>query len=206
MTFGKRLFDFLSAVILIVILSPIIIRFAFKIYRQKDGPVFYISERMKTPTQSFKLVKFRTMIAEEDTEGGATGGNKDGRVTELGHYMRHKRLDELPQLWNVLRGDLSFVGPRPPLRYFVEKYPDIYTKVLRSRPGVTGLASLIYHRHEEMLLANCSTQDETNTVYERRCVPIKAKLDLLYQRSKNPCLDVWIIYETLSRTFRRKPR
>src|SRR5690606_28666329 len=109
------------------------------------------------------------------------------------------RLDEVPQLWNVLKGDMSFVGPRPPLRVYVERFPDLYAQVLRSRPGVTGLASLHFHRHEEWILARCATPEDTDAAYARRCVPRKARLDLIYQRRRNLCLDMALMWRTAAR-------
>jgi lipopolysaccharide/colanic/teichoic acid biosynthesis glycosyltransferase len=98
---------------------------------------------------------------------------------------------------------MSFVGPRPPLRRYVEACPETYAAVLRSRPGVTGLATLVFHRHEERLLAQCATPEETNRVYLRRCIPRKARLDLIYQRRQSLCLDLWILLRTLRGVVRR---
>ncbi len=116
--------------------------------------------------------------------------------------LRRTRLDELPQLWNILRGDMSFVGPRPPLRMYVERFPGLYAQVLRSRPGVTGLATLVFHRREAELLRGCRSAEETDTVYVRRCVPVKARLDLIYQRRRNVCFDLAILGRTILRMMR----
>ena len=174
----------------------------------RDGrPVFYIAERMRAPGQPFRLYKFRTMRVDKG-DHGVSGGHKSDRITPTGRVLRRTRLDEIPQLWNILRGDMSFVGPRPPLRSIVERFPDLYAQVLRSRPGVTGLASLHYHAHEERLLAGCRTAEETDSVYTRRCVPRKAHLDMIYQQRRTLCLDLAIIGQTfgrviVSRVFRR---
>lgn len=152
MTPLKRLFDLGSACVLTLVLLPVILIVAGVILIRDGHPVFFIGERMKTPTQSFGLLKFRTMKPKSD-DGVATGGDKMAQITTTGRVLRRTRLDELPQLWNVFRGDISFVGPRPPLRRYVEKFPDIYGEVLKARPGITGLASLRYHKHEERLLA-----------------------------------------------------
>ena len=117
-------------------------------------PILYLSERMRTPEQGFALVKLRTMApAPDGVDGGVSGADKAARITPLGRHLRRLRLDEVPQLWNILRGDMSFVGPRPPLREFVERFPDLYARVLACRPGITGLATLVYHAHEERLLS-----------------------------------------------------
>ena len=136
------------------------------------------------------------------TDGGVSGGDKAHRITRTGTVMRRYRLDEIPQLWNILKGDIGFVGPRPPLRRYVERFPELYDEVLKDRPGVTGLATLIFHRTEERLLADCSTPEETEAVYERRCIPVKARLDLIYAKNRNLCLDLRMMVATV---FRRIP-
>jgi lipopolysaccharide/colanic/teichoic acid biosynthesis glycosyltransferase len=201
MTPGKRAFDIVVALGLAVLLSPLVIAVAVMV-RLRDGPpVFFLSERMMAPGRPFLLWKFRTMTPVED-DGGVSGGDKAARITPIGRVLRRWRLDELPQLWNVLRGDMSFVGPRPPLRRYVEAFPELYADVLRARPGITGLATLIYHAEEERLLAPCRTAAETEAVYVRRCVPRKAQLDLIYAARRDLCLDLWIMFATV---FRRLP-
>ncbi len=201
MTLGKRLFDLISATAVLLLVWPVIAWIAFHIWRQKDGPIFYVSERMKTPNKAMQLLKFRTMADRPRAASGVTGGDKSAEITALGARLRKHRLDELPQLWNIIRGDLSLVGPRPPLRDYVERFPALYGEVLQSRPGVTGLATLIYHEQEAKLLEACNTADETDTVYSRRCIPAKARLDLIYQRNFRACLDYWIIWHTLRKLF-----
>lgn len=197
MTVGKRLFDIVCGCGLAVIVSPIMIWICYRIWREGDGPIFYVAERMKSPTEPFGLLKFRSMSVAAIDDLGVTGGDKSRRITPLGEKLRKRRLDELPQVWNIIKGDISFVGPRPPLKEYVDRFPDIYADVLRSRPGVTGLASLVFHRREEQLLAACETPEQTDDTYCRLCIPAKAKLDLMYQRSYRPCLDYWIIWSTL---------
>jgi lipopolysaccharide/colanic/teichoic acid biosynthesis glycosyltransferase len=162
---------------------------------------------MRDPASGFTLWKFRTMAAGPDA-GGVTGGDKAARITPVGRKLRRARLDELPQLWNILRGDVSFVGPRPPLRRYVEMFPELYGRVLRSRPGVTGLASLVYAAHEERILAACATPEATEAAYVRRCVPRKAALDLIYQRNRTLWLDLKLIGWTTARFLpsRWRPR
>lgn len=161
-------------------------------------PLFHLSERMMTPHRAFRLWKLRSMtvVALGD---GVCGGDMAGRITPMGRWLRRYRLDELPQLWNVLRGDMTMVGPRPPLRRYVDAYPDLYAQVLRARPGVTGLASLMFHSREEALLRGCRTAEETHQVYTRRCIPAKARLDILYHRSRSMGGDVRLIWQTLWR-------
>jgi len=201
MTPAKRVFDIVFSLALGVFLLPIIVFIGLLILLLDGRPVFYVSERMSTPTRGFNLVKFRTMKPAA-TDSGVTGGDKSDRITRTGAFLRRTRLDEIPQLWNILKGDISFVGPRPPLRQYVERFPEIYDAVLRSRPGVTGLASIIYHRHEEWMLRQCETVDETDEVYSRACIPRKARLDLIYQKNRTICLDLVLMLKTV---FRKIP-
>lgn len=198
MTPSKRLFDVVAALVLGLILMPLIVVIAAAILFLDGRPVLYTSERMRTPNEAFTLIKFRTMKLVP-TDSGVTGGDKSDRVTRTGRFLRRTRLDEVPQVWNILCGDISFVGPRPPLRQYVEKFPSIYRVVLKSRPGVTGLASIIYHGHEEWLLSRCATVEETDAVYARACIPRKARLDLLYQKNRSLCLDIKLMLKTVVR-------
>ena len=198
MTPGKRLFDLVLAIALALVLA---LPFALLLVwlRWQHGPsVFYISERMRTPDRPFRLWKLRTMTLVA-SDNGVSGGDKATRITPIGRFLRRSRLDEVPQLWNILKGDMSFVGPRPPLRTYVDRFPALYAQVLHSRPGVTGLATLIFHRHEEDLLATCTSPAETDAVYARRCVPRKARIDLIYQRRRTIWLDCAILLRTLRR-------
>src|SRR5690606_6615201 len=147
-----RAFDLVLVVLMLLWLGPILLIVLLVMLIVEGQPLFYPSERMKTPQQAFTLWKLRTMSVNTGQETGVSGGDKHGRITRFGRFLRRTRADELPQLWNILRGDISFVGPRPPLREYVERFPQLYAEVLKSRPGVTGLATLRYHRTEERLL------------------------------------------------------
>ncbi|WP_299047636.1 sugar transferase [uncultured Tateyamaria sp.] len=203
MTWRKRIFDLFFASLLVLILGPVILYLIWVIWRKQGRPLFYVAERMKSPTESFGLWKFRTMTVV-DADQGVSGGHKEARITPLGAKLRAKRLDEFPQLWNILKGDLSFVGPRPPLREYVGRFPGLYSKVLKSRPGVTGLATIRFHKHEDRLLARCDTPEQTDDVYCRICVPRKARLDLIYQRNQSTCYDFDLVFQTIGNLFRRK--
>jgi len=202
MTPGKRALDIGLALLLGVLLAPGIAGLALWLRVTQGAPVFYASERMTTPTRGFTLWKFRTMTVAV-TDSGVSGGDKAARVTPAGRWLRRTRLDELPQLWNILRGDLSFVGPRPPLREYVERFPELYGRVLRCRPGVTGLATLVYHAHEERLLARSTDPAETDAIYARACVPRKARLDLIYAAHRSVCFDLVLIARTAARVLGR---
>jgi lipopolysaccharide/colanic/teichoic acid biosynthesis glycosyltransferase len=197
-TRGKRAFDIGLALVLGVLLAPLIVAVSLAVLIRDGRPVLFASERMKSPEIAFTLWKFRTM-APDPADSGVSGGDKHARITPTGAFLRAKRLDELPQLWNILKGDMSFVGPRPPLRSYVERFPDLYRQVLKARPGVTGLATLVYHRTEERLLAETRTAAETDAVYARRCVPRKARLDLIQAHRQSVCADAWLAAATVWR-------
>jgi len=203
MTWRKRLFDLFFVCLLIVILSPVLIGLMVWLLLREGRPLFYVAERMKGVDQPFALWKLRTMTVV-DHDSGVSGGDKETRITKTGAWLRKRRLDEFPQLWSILKGDLSFVGPRPPLREYVERYPEIYSKVLQSRPGVTGLASIVYHKHEDALLSRCTTAQQTDDVYARICVPAKARLDLIYQRHQSMCYDFDLVFQTIGNLLRRR--
>lgn len=203
MTPLKRVFDIAAVAFLGSLLAVPFGALLIYLLIREGRPIFYVSERMRAPDRPFHLWKLRTMRPATG-DSGVSGGDKANRVTPMGAWLRKYRADEIPQLWNVLKGDMSFVGPRPPLRLYVERFPDLYAQVLRSRPGVTGLATIHYHRHEDRLLRECATPDETDRVYSARCVPRKATLDLIYQKRRNLCMDIVLMVETVSRVVVRR--
>lgn len=195
---SKRAFDLILALLLLPFLLPAIALLYVTILVTDGAPVFYKSERMRDHLTGFTLLKFRTMRVV-DQDSGVSGGDKNNRISPIGRFLRKYRLDELPQIFNVFTGDISFVGPRPPLRLYVERFPETYKKVLQSRPGITGMATIYFHKHEERLLKTCISAEETDKVYSTRCVPTKAKLDLIYQKKRNICMDMWLIMKTVLR-------
>ncbi|WP_082658157.1 sugar transferase [Paracoccus sp. MKU1] len=196
MPLSKRLFDIVLALVLLVPLSIVMAVFALILLVVQGRPIFYAAPRMVAPGRTFTHLKFRTMLRQEG-DFGVTGAHKAWRITPLGHFMRRTRIDELPQLFNILKGDMSFVGPRPTIREYVERYPLVYGQVLKSRPGVTGLATLIYHRHEDRILRRCKSAEATEAAYAGRCLPTKLKIDLIYQKNRTLALDLWIIWRTV---------
>lgn len=202
MSWQKRSVDVIFSCFLMVLLAPVLGGILLWLLISQGRPLFYISERMTAPEQPFQLYKLRTMTVVE-SDAGVSGGDKVARITPAGVWLRRRRLDEVPQLYNILKGDLSFVGPRPPLRAYVQRHPEIYAKVLQNRPGVTGLASLAYHRHEALLLARCARAEDTDQLYSQICVPRKARLDLIYQRHQSLCYDFDLVFQTIGSLFRR---
>ena len=202
MTLSKRLADLFLAISMGLILLPLIIGVALAILIRDGRPILFGHKRCKTPDQIFTLWKFRTMRQlRKRRDHGVSGGHKRRRITKTGRFLRHHRLDELPQLWNVIRGDISFVGPRPPDPRYVKMFPELYAEVLKSRPGITGLATVVYHKTEDRLLAACKTPQQTEAVYTRRCVPRKAKLDMIYTKNRTLAYDTVLILHTVFRNL-----
>lgn len=201
MTPLKRFLDLLIIALITPLVLPIAIIVALAILIFDGRPIFFVQERMKSRDTAFNFWKFRTMTVDaQDT--GASGGHKAHRITRLGRILRRTHFDEIPQAWNVVRGDVTLVGPRAPLRKYVEQFPDLYARVLRSRPGLTGLASYVFSKHEGYLLRDCKTPEETEEIYSRRCVPRKARLDLIYQKNQSVCLDFWVFWITTARILK----
>lgn len=201
----RRAVDVLIVLVLAPLALPLFLGLSLLVRLLDGAPVLHRAERMQTPERSFLLYKFRTMRLGTRASG-VLGGDRVGDVTRLGRFLRRTRLDELPQLWNVLRGDMAFVGPRPPERRYVERCPELYSRVLQRRPGLTGLATLVFHAHEERLLAGCHSPAETDAVYMRRCVPRKARLDLMWQRHSTLCGDLRLLVLSFARVLRLSRR
>jgi lipopolysaccharide/colanic/teichoic acid biosynthesis glycosyltransferase len=201
---ARRAADVALVLLLTPLALPLFLLLALLVRLIDGAPVLHVAERMRTPEHAFRLYKLRSMHPAPPgaaPAAGVLGGDRGGQVTALGRLLRRSRLDELPQLWNILRGDMGFVGPRPPERLYVERCPELYARVLQRRPGLTGLATLVFHSHEERLLAACRTAAETDAVYMRRCVPRKARLDLIWARRSTPCGDLWLLGRTFARVL-----
>lgn len=188
----KRAFDILVSIAGLVVFSPLMLLIAIAIKLGSAGPVFYRATRVGRHGRLFKLYKFRTMV-----DGAAENGPKitaagDSRVTAIGRILRRTKLDELPQLINVLRGEMSIVGPRPEDPRYVALYMPEQRAVLAVRPGITSQASVTF-RNEESLL----TGADWEKVYIERIMPAKLALDLEYMRRANLAQDVMIILRTL---------
>lgn len=197
----RRAFDLTVALALALPVAALLSILVPLLWLVQGRPVFYGSERMAAIDRAFTLWKLRTMTPAPGGPG-LSGGHRRGRITPLGRILRRTRLDELPQLWNVLRGDIALVGPRPPLRAAVLRFPATSALVLAVRPGVTGLASLLVHRREERLLASCRDEAEAWAVYGRACLPAKVRLDLFHQRHRSPGLDLAILAATVTGSLR----
>ncbi len=189
----KRLFDTILSCLGMLLLSPVLLIVAGQISILDGSPVFFRQIRVGKKGCDFVLIKFRTMTTlPEGFEGSFDAGNNT-RVTRVGSFLRKTKLDELPQLWNVLKGDMSLVGPRPEVRKWVDAFPERWAKVLTVRPGITDPAS-IYYRNEEELLAQT---DNPEAYYRDHVLPHKLYLYEEYVRTRTFCGDIRLIFKTI---------
>jgi lipopolysaccharide/colanic/teichoic acid biosynthesis glycosyltransferase len=193
----KRLFDIIVSLIGIIILSPFLILIALLVVLDSRGGIFYKQVRVGRNMKEFKLFKFRTMFSDSDKKGLLTVGMRDNRITRMGYYLRKYKLDELPQLFNVLIGDMSMVGPRPEVAKYVAMYTDEQKKVLSIKPGITDYASIVYSNENE-LLANAENPED---VYINKIMPSKLKLNLKYIDEMGLGTDLGIIFKTIGKIF-----
>lgn len=191
--FAKRAFDLVFALVGLVLFLPFGLAIAFLIWVSDRGPVFFRQVRVGLGGRTFKILKFRTMVMNADKMGPAVTKDRDPRITSIGRLLRRSKLDEMPQLWNVLVGEMSFVGPRPEVPRYVERYTVEQRKLLELKPGITDLATLVF-RDEETLLKSAIDVEE---FYVAHCIPRKFKLNIQYARRANLLEDVFLILETL---------
>lgn len=194
---SKRIFDLLVSALGLIILSPIFALIALLIRLTSPGPVFYRARRVGQGGREFTLYKFRSMVADADRRGPGITAAGDPRVTSIGRVLRRTKLDELPQLWNVLRGDMSLVGPRPEDPRYVALYTPAQRRVLDVRPGITSLASIEY-RNEEAVLHGPDWEQR----YIHEVMPAKLAIDLRYVQRATLFTDLLIILRTLLALFR----
>jgi len=171
-----RFFDIIFSALGLIVLLPVFAAICLKIKIGSKGGCFFIQERIGKDGKPFGLYKFRTMRIGADSEGLLTVGEHDARITHVGYFLRKTKMDELPQLWNVLKGDMSLVGPRPEVRKYVELYTDEQRKVLRVRPGITDYASIEYANENELL----SKAEDPDRTYIEEVMPDKIKLNMRY--------------------------
>ncbi len=192
-----RLFDIIFSFLGLIILLPFFILIAVCVKLSSAGPIFFIQQRVGKNNVDFKLIKFRTMKADAHKQGLLTVGGRDPRITGIGYFLRKFKLDELPQLINVLFGDMSLVGPRPEVRKYVDLYTPEQKRVLDVRPGITDNASLEYF-NENDLLAKSNDPDQT---YINEIMPAKLALNLKF--INDPSLGAYfaIIFRTFGKVL-----
>lgn len=191
----KRLFDITCSFIGLLLLSPLFLLIAAWILIDSRGGVFYRQVRVGQYGRDFRLFKFRSMRPGSDKKGLLTVGGRDNRITRSGYFLRRYKLDELPQLINVLTGDMSLVGPRPEVRKYVDLYNEEQKKVLLARPGITDYASIEYAREND-LLAQSSDPEKT---YIEEIMPAKLLLNLKYINEQGLGTDLKIIFRTFGK-------
>ena len=195
---AKRLFDIIFSITGIIILSPFLLLISIVIILTSAGGAFYRQVRVGKNSKEFKLIKFRTMRAGADKSGQLTVGMRDSRITVIGYYLRKYKLDELPQLFNVFIGDMSFVGPRPEVPRYVALYDAEQKTVLNVKPGITDYASIVYSEENE-LLAKAENPEE---LYITKVMPAKLKLNLRYINEMSLATDLKIILKTIGKIFK----
>lgn len=196
----KRLIDIVLSLLGIILLSPFIIIIALIIKLTSKGPILFMQERIGYKGKSFKIFKFRTMIADAEKVGKQITVHGDSRITRIGKILRKLKLDELPQLFNVLIGDMSLVGPRPEVKKYVNMYTAEQREVLAVRPGITDFASIEFSNENE-ILGMSNNPEET---YINEIMPVKLKLNLKYINGMSFLTDLKLIYLTLEKVFINK--
>ena len=194
----KRSFDCVVALIGLLLLSPVLAALAIVVRLTSPGPVFYRARRVGRHGVPFHLLKFRSM--RMDAAGPALTAVNDSRVTPVGRWLRASKLDELPQLWNVVRGDMSLVGPRPEAPCYVAHYTPEYRQVLTLRPGVTGLASVVYAHEEEEL-----GRPNYEQYYIETLMPRKLSIEMAYLHTSSVWLDLRLLADTMLVVFLPAP-
>ncbi len=189
----KRISDILLSGAGILVLSPLLLLIFFAVKASSPGPAIYRQKRVGRYNTDFEVFKFRSMYTGSDRKGLLTVGDSDPRITGVGSILRKYKLDELPQLFNVLKGDMSIVGPRPEVRKYVELYDENQRKVLDVRPGITDLASIKYRNENEILSGKTDPEDH----YIRHIMPDKIRMNLEYISDRSVLKDMKVILKTL---------
>ncbi len=191
--FGKRIFDIFASGAGLIVLSPVMLVLALIIKVSSEGPVLFVQKRMGRYFKEFDLYKFRSMVVNADKMGPSVTSGDDPRITKIGRFLRKTKLDELPQLFNVLKGDMSLVGPRPEVGKYVELKKEEYKKVLSVRPGITDYAAIEFRNEEEIL----EKYNDKEKAYIDIILPQKIKLYYEYIDNISFFNDIKIILQTL---------
>lgn len=189
----KRLFDVVASAIGLIVLSPVLAIVLWRVWLQDRHSPFYMGERAARGGGTFHMVKIRSMIVGADRSGVESTGAADSRITPLGHFIRRYKLDEATQLWNVLKGDMSLVGPRPNTLREVAKYTAAEKELLRVRPGITDIASIVFS-DEGDIIKDASDPDDA---YDKLIRPWKSRLGLVYSKNAGIFLDIQLIILTI---------
>ena len=191
--FGKRAFDITLSMFLLIILSPLFIILSLLVKTDSEGPVFFTHSRIGKNGKAFKLYKFRTMKRDSEAAGPSVTSLCDTRITAQGKYLRKYKLDELPQLLNVLMGDMSIVGPRPEAEKYINEYKEDYSIILQIQPGLTDYAAIRFRNEEEIL----SRYKDVEEAYINEIMPDKVLLYKKYINEMSFRTDLKIVFKTL---------
>lgn len=194
----KRIFDILSSLIVLTIGLPFFVIVSLLIVLDSKGNVFFVQERVGKNNTDFGLFKFRTMRPGSEKRGQITVGGRDPRITKIGYILRKFKLDELPQLLNVILGDMSIIGPRPEVRRYVNMYSKEQLKVLVVRPGLSDFASIEYINENELL----GKSDNPEKTYIEEIMPAKLELNLKYIEQKSFITDIKLIFKTITKILK----
>ena len=189
----KRFFDITMAILGLITISPILLPVMFLVWRQDGHSPFYIAPRVGIKEREFNMVKLRSMIVDADKSGVDSTSASDARITKVGAFIRKSKLDEITQLWNVLMGDMSLVGPRPNVKAETDKYTHVEKKILNIKPGITDFASIVFSDEGDIL----DGKDDPDLAYNQLIRPWKSKLGLIYIEKHNFFLDLKLIFITL---------
>lgn len=193
----KRIFDIIFSLLLLILLLPVLVLLAIAIKIDSKGPVFYRQERITKNVKSFRIFKFRTMVQNADKIGSLVTVGNDSRITRIGKVIRKIRFDELPQLINILKGEMSFVGTRPEVKKYVEKYTDEMMATLLMPAGVTSYASIMY-KDEDEVISNLQKSGKTvDEIYIKDVLPEKMKYNLEYIRKFSFGYDIRLCFKTV---------
>jgi lipopolysaccharide/colanic/teichoic acid biosynthesis glycosyltransferase len=189
----KRILDIIFSISMLIALLPLFLIIIFLINLETLGGAFYTQIRVGKFNANFKIIKFRSMYAGADLKGYLTVGDKDTRITKVGYFLRKYKLDELPQLINILKGEMSFVGPRPEVRQFIDLLDKDQLEMLSVRPGLTDFASLKYVNESEIL----KESDDPERKYIEDILPEKVRLGIDYIKKSNLYLDIKLVFMTI---------
>lgn len=196
----KRMLDIVCSFFGLVILSPLLIPVMLLIWRQDRHSPLYIAPRVGKDGKIFKMFKLRSMVADADKTGVDSTSAGDSRITPIGHFVRTFKLDEFTQLWNVLKGDMSLVGPRPNVKRETDLYTDVEKRLLSIKPGITDFSSIVFSDENEILKESKNPDIDYNQLIR----PWKSRLGLLYVKDQSFLLDYFLVLLTVAALFSRK--
>ncbi|MDL1957544.1 MAG: sugar transferase [Candidatus Desulfofervidus auxilii] len=197
---AKRIFDIIASGVGLIVLSPLMLIIAYLIKKEDGGPVFYRGVRVGKYGKPFRIYKFRTMVVDAEKIGGPSTADDDPRITRVGKILRKYKLDELPQLINVLKGEMSIVGPRPEVQFYVDMFTEEEKDILSVKPGITDWASL-WNPDEGAILAGSPDPEKT---YMEKIRPTKIRLQLKYVKERSFWIDLKIIALTILTVITKK--